>query len=84
MTKEKTNFEKCEVKAKVNRKLLVSYYYLLDTLIHLPLNEFNQKDRQTKKDIELILSLRKYFDLGEENETFKSFSNEIKDNLKII
>ena len=76
--------EECEIKAKVNRKLLVSYYYILDTLLNIKLSEFSEKDRQIKRDIDLLLSLRKYFNIGKSNETFESFSAEIKDNLRVI
>ena len=73
-----------EIKAKVDRKLKVSYYYLLYTILDIKLSEFSIEDRQIKKDIELLLSLRKYFNIGGNNETFKSFSLEIKNNLQII
>ena len=73
-----------EIKGKVDRKLKVGYYYILYALLDTKLNEFSTKDRQTRKDLELLLALRKYFNIGDEKETFNSFAKEIKDNLQVI
>ena len=73
-----------EVKRKVEKKLKVSYYYILYSLLDIKLNEFDEKEIKTNRDINLLLSLRKYFGIGQVDETFKSFVKEIKENLKVI
>ncbi len=73
-----------EVKRKVEKKLKVSYYYILYSLLDIKLNEFSEKEIKTNRDINLLLSLRKYFGIGQVDETFKSFVKEIKENLKVI
>jgi hypothetical protein len=73
-----------EIQLKVKKKLEVSYYYTLFGLLEKKISEFDEKEINTLKDIELLLALRKYLGIGKKNETYKSFSKEIKENLSLV
>lgn len=75
---------KDEITAKVRRKLEVTHYYILFGLLSQPLSEFNPKDRETAREIEFIVALRKYLNLGEKKETTRSFIKYLRESLPII
>ena len=72
------------IEYRVEKRMKVIYNYILYGLLTKKYQEFNLKDRQIKKDLELLLAFRKYLNVGKEEEDLKSLFNEIKDNLEVI
>ena len=80
----KTKQTKDEITQKVERKLKVSYFYYFYGLLQKKRNELDLKDRQIARDLELIVALRRYLNLGRKNESVKSLFKKIKDQAEIV
>jgi len=75
---------KNEKEQKVKRKLEVCYFYYFAGLLNKKHNELDIKDRQTSRDLNLVVALRKYLDLGRKNESPKSLFKKIREQAELI
>jgi len=57
---------------------------ILLSLNLIEFNNFNKNNIQIKKDIELIIYLKKYLGINTKEDTFNKIFNKIKDNLEIV
>jgi hypothetical protein len=57
---------------------------ILISLSFYKYKDFNINDKQIKKDIELVIYLKKYLGINEKEDNFKDIFKNIKDNLEII
>ncbi len=75
---------KDEIDQKVKRKLEVCYFYYFYGLLQKKHSELDIKDRQMSRDLDLIVALRKYLNMGRKNESAKSLFKKIKEQAEII
>ena len=75
---------KDEIEQKVKRKLEVCYFYHFSGLLQKKYNELDIKDRQTARDLDLVVALRRYLNMGRKNESAKSLFKKIKEQAEII
>jgi len=83
MDKETKQETRDEITRKVERKLEVAYTYYFYGLLQKKLNELDLKDRQISKDLDLVVALRKYLNLGNKKETAKSLFRQIKEQADV-
>ena len=75
---------KDEIEQKVKRKLEVCYFYYFYGLLQKKHNELDIKDRQILRDLDLVVALRKYLNLGRKNESAKSLFKKVKEQAELI